>query len=319
MLSLRQGSPNHSDFWLLSSEFFAIMPFFRRNLDIALARVRPPEDADITAVSRLLRDSAHRFLGAESGDLPALLHSAPALMLANGRDLWGCIIAGWPTDDATWVRALAFADGLPIGDGFDTLLPPFEPLLGQRGVRRLFYAGDASADEWTQPALLKRGWVRQTNVVVYEKHGHAIPSGGNQNVRIRRAQSIDLPTVIALDRISFDAQWVKDEGILGPAIVEQPFFMIAELNGLPAGYAFATSHFSGKLLHLVRIAVDPSTRGQGVGVRLMAELIQFARNRGAETLTLNTQAENRTAQRLYEWFGFERTGESQTVLRRDLS
>lgn len=294
------------------------MPFFRRNLDISLARVRSPEDADLTAVSRLLRDSAHRFLGAESGDLPALLHSSPALVLVNGREMWGCIVAGWPTDDATWIRALALADGMPASDGLDALLPPFEPLLCERGVRRLFYAGDSSADEWIQPALLGRGWVRQTDVVVYEKHGHAIPARGNQQVRVRRAQTVDLPTVMALDRASFDAQWVKDEGVLGPAIVEQPFFMIAELNGAPVGYAFATSHFQSRLLHLVRIAVDPAARGQGVGVRLMAELIQFARHRGAETLTLNTQAENRVAQRLYEWFGFERTGESQTVLRRDL-
>lgn len=294
------------------------MPFFRRNLDIALARARPPEDADITAVSRLLRDSEHRFLGAESSDLPALLHSAPALLLVNGRELWGCLVAGWPIDDTAWLRALALIDGLVIHDGLDTLLPAFEPIVRQRGVRRLFYAGDSSADAWIQPALLRRDWVRHTDVVVYEKHGHAIPERGNQQVRVRRAQTVDLPAILALDHTSFDSQWVKDEGVLGPALVEQPFFMIAELDGLPLGYAFATSHFSGRLLHLVRIAVDPSARGQGIGVRLMAELVAFAHIRGAETITLNTQAENRTAQRLYEWFDFERTGESQTVLRRNL-
>jgi ribosomal protein S18 acetylase RimI-like enzyme len=68
----------------------------------------------------------------------------------------------------------------------------------------------------------------------------------------------------------------------------------------------------------VRIAVLPSQQGRAIGVRLLAEVIAFARTRGASTLTLNTQAHNLRAQRLYEWFGFHRTGEQQTVLRYDL-
>ena len=37
-----------------------------------------------------------------------------------------------------------------------------------------------------------------------------------------------------------------------------------------------------------------------------------------DLITLNTQAYNTAAQRLYEWFGFRRTGERQAILRLDL-
>jgi len=75
---------------------------------------------------------------------------------------------------------------------------------------------------------------------------------------------------------------------------------------------------SGRLIHLVRIAVLPQRRGQAIGVRLLADVVEFSRVRGADLMTLNTQSYNTDAQRLYEWFGFRRTGERQAILRFDL-
>jgi ribosomal protein S18 acetylase RimI-like enzyme len=84
------------------------------------------------------------------------------------------------------------------------------------------------------------------------------------------------------------------------------------------GYAYATSHFGGKLVHLVRIAALPQYQRKGVGARLLAEVIKFAQRQNADLVTLNTQSYNEHAQRLYRWFGFAPNGESQTVLRYDL-
>ena len=169
-----------------------------------------------------------------------------------------------------------------------------------------------------QPALQTRGYVHETDVVVYEKTKLDVPGPGNQAVRIRRAQAVDLPVVLEVDRACFDPQWNKDESVIGPSILEAPYFVVAEINGQVIGYAFATSHFAGRLMHLVRIAVLPQYRGQAIGVRLLADLVEFARVRGADLMTLNTQSYNTDAQRLYEWFGFRRTGERQAILRFDL-
>jgi ribosomal protein S18 acetylase RimI-like enzyme len=216
------------------------------------------------------------------------------------------------------MRGLALADGLMAGPTVDMLLPPFHELLRARGLQKIFYAGDEAADIWIQPVLTARGYLHETDVVVYEKPKLDAPSPGNQAVRVRRAQPVDLPAIIAVDRGSFPPQWTKDENIVGPAIFEVPYFVVAELAGAIVGYAFATMHFEGRLVHLVRIAVLPECRGQAIGVRMLADLVDFARTRGADLLQLNTQSHNSSAQRLYEWFGFIRTGEQQAVLRYDL-
>jgi [ribosomal protein S18]-alanine N-acetyltransferase len=294
------------------------MHLFRRNLDPAQASPREATDRDLTQISRLLRSSTRRYMGFASSELPALLAGAPALLLVAGDELWAAAIGGWRADTVSWLRGLALANNLPVAGGLDHLLPPFHALLRSRGLRTLFYAGDEATDAWLQPALLARGYVADTQVVVYEKRGMDVPSAGNSAARVRRAQAVDLPVVLAIDRACFDPQWHKDEGIIGPSLVESPFFIIAELDAAPAGYAFVTTHFGGRLVHLVRIAVLPAHRGMGLGARLLAEVVGYARGVGADSLTLNTQTHNAAAQRLYEWFGFRRTGEQQMVLRFDL-
>ena len=294
------------------------MRFRRRSLDLSLATPREATSADLTAVSRLFSQSAHRFMGFPGANLPALLSSAPVILLTAGDEVWAAAIAGWRVDSTTWMRGLALADGLSVNLSFDMLLPPFHALLRSQGLSTIYYAGDEAADVWIQPALKARGYAHTTDVVVYEKIKLDAPAPGNPTVRIRRAEAVDLPVLLEVDRACFDPQWIKDESIIGPAIFEVPYFVVAELDGAIVGYAFATSHFDGRLLHLVRIAVAPEHQGQSIGVRLLADLVEFARAHGADLVTLNTQAHNTAAQRLYEWFGFRRTGEQQAVLRFDL-
>jgi ribosomal protein S18 acetylase RimI-like enzyme len=295
------------------------MRLFRRSLDLSLATPRAGTPDDLTAVQRLLRNSVHRYTSYPSPHLPSLLAGAPAIVLSAGREIWGAAVAGWSIETSAWIRVLTLADGMFVGPSLDMLMPAFHELLLARQVQHLFYAGDEAADRWVQPSLLGCGYMHETDVVVYEKTDMAVPAAGNPAVRLRHAEAVDLPVILAIDRDCFAAQWNKDESALGPALCEVPYFVVAELAGQTAGYAFATTHFAGRLVHLVRIAVLPSFRSRAIGVRLLADVVEFARGCGAETLTLNTQAHNTQAQRLYEWFGFRRTGEQQVVLRYDLA
>lgn len=294
------------------------MHLFRRSLDLNLAGLRQVSPADLSGVSRLFRGSTHRFMGFPSDDLPALLAGAPGMLLVAGEEIWAAAIGGWRTDSTIWLRGLALANNLPLDGSLAVLLPSFHALLRSLGVREVFYAGDEVADVWLLPALIAQGYVPDTEVVVYEKHGLEVPSAGSQAVRLRRVEAVDLPAVLAVDRACFDPQWSKDEGIIGPSIFESPYFVVAEWDGAIVGYAFVTTHFGGRLVHLVRIAVLPRYQGRAIGVRLLAAVIAYARSIGATSLTLNTQANNAAAQRLYEWFGFHRTGERQPVRRLDL-
>lgn len=294
------------------------MRLFRRSLDLTLATSRTGTPDDLTAVSRLIRNNTHHFTSFPSPSLSTLLAGGLCTLLTAGKEVWAAALAGWPSESSSWIRTLAITDGLLIGPAFDALLPPFHDLLRARQIRQLFYAGDEASDLWIQPALSLRGYTHETDVVVYEKPKLDVPSHGNHAVRVRRAEAVDLPMILLIDRACFAPQWNKDESVIGPALFEVPYFVVAELAGAAVGYAFATTHYDGRLVHLVRIAVLPGHQGQAIGVRLLAELVEFAQDCGADMVTLNTQAHNAVAQRLYEWFGFHRTGEKQTVLRFDL-
>jgi len=60
--------------------------------------------------------------------------------------------------------------------------------------------------------------------------------------------------------------------------------------------------------HVTTIAVDPDFHHRGIGARIMLDLFDEARRRGAQTLALEVRVANWPAQRLYAWFGFRPVG-----------
>jgi len=282
------------------------------------ANPRPIDPSDYIPIVHLFRDASRRFQGFSTAELNAMLEHEHGMVLEAGNEIWGAALCSWRVADTTWLRGVALADGLDVRQALNALLLPLHAFLRSDGITKLFYAGDEGTDIWMQPTLQARGYLVDTDVIVFEKRDYAIPSKGNSKVVVRPALPLDTEAVSALDRICFDAQWVKDERILAPAILQGPLFLVAELGSRIVGYAYATSHFSGRLIHLTRIAVDPHYRGDAIGVRLLAEVIEYARSQRADAITLNTQSHNLRAQRLYEWFGFQQTGERQIILRFDL-
>jgi ribosomal protein S18 acetylase RimI-like enzyme len=57
-----------------------------------------------------------------------------------------------------------------------------------------------------------------------------------------------------------------------------------------------------------QVMVHPGARGQGLARTLVAALVEDARERGVETLTLDVRGNNHAAMALYETFGFEIAG-----------
>lgn len=290
------------------------MWLFRKSQDISRAVTRPVTAGDLTAISRLLRDGGRRYYGLTGGDLPALLADGNGVALEQGGELWGVALNSWPVRTTGWLRAVALAEGVEVRAGVEALIPPLHAALAARGISRVYFGGDEAAEGWLAPALTAQGYIPDTEVVVYEKSNLAIPDGGNLDVQVRPVEAVDLAEVLRIDAACFEPQWAKDDTVLGPAVEQGPYFVLAELGDEAVGYAYATSHFGGRLVHLVRIAVDPARRGERVGVRLLADVVAFAEEMGASMVTLNTQAYNSGAQRLYRWFGFAATGERQPVL-----
>lgn len=83
---------------------------------------------------------------------------------------------------------------------------------------------------------------------------------------------------------------------------------VAERDGQVVGSVFCV-HKADQVAQLRMLYVEPSTRGLGIGKRLVRECIGFARQRGYRRLVLWTNAGLDAARHIYEAEGFVLVGQ----------
>jgi [ribosomal protein S18]-alanine N-acetyltransferase len=290
------------------------MPFFRRAFDRRHALARPAAPHDASAIISLINQSYRRYLTSRAEEVLDLLPHEPTAVLEYDGRVVAVAQAGWRMPPHAWLRSVVIDSRIEPAYALPLVMDQLHRLLPARAIGALHVTLDEWSADWLRRPLEDAGYQWIMDVWSYDKVEMGVPSSGNQAVTVRRAGPADLQAVLRLDDACFPTPWGKGEEILGPALVSAPYFAVAEWSGEIIGYSYVTVHNAGRQGHLVRIAVSPAFQGQAIGVRLLAEVVRFCRHRRIEMLSLNTQDYNAAAQRLYEWFGFERTGESQTVL-----
>jgi ribosomal-protein-alanine N-acetyltransferase len=122
-------------------------------------------------------------------------------------------------------------------------------------------------------------------------------------IRLRQLAYSDLPTVLAIERRSFQTPWSLAMFVL--ELSKPSGICLAATNdeGL-VGYMVCSRY--ADVWHLMNVAVSPTVRRQGIARRLLEQLFEEA---GADArYTLEVRTSNHGAIAMYERFGFQRAG-----------
>jgi len=143
----------------------------------------------------------------------------------------------------------------------------------------------------------------------------------SSNIQIRAATASDVDTVLKFEQGVVAAERPFNDKLRNG---EVHYYDVADLIARDStlllvaedsGRLVATGHASIKesldyLKHqyhayLGLMYVDPAYRGQGIIQAIIAELLEWSRSRGVTDFYLDVYAENQSAIRAYEKFGFE--------------
>lgn len=121
---------------------------------------------------------------------------------------------------------------------------------------------------------------------------------------IRKAVKEDLPRIAELEAASFKEPWSEED--LRRDMEDNPFssFLVDEEEETGRLKGFCDFWITFEQAQLVRLAVDPACRRQGIADRLLKASIEDAKNQGAETYTLDVRISNEPAIGLYRQSGF---------------
>ena len=276
----------------------------------------------LAQVRQLWQRSRYLYHNLGVEDLALLLTKQIALLTEERGHAWGfvCVQAEargvtLPADapSRVYLRALALLRGrapsLYVAELVDATIAYLQP--SAQGHLLIVYA-DA---DWLRPPLFQAGFSLAEEVQFFElsRLQRWRPGAGTltPTLQLRAAQPADLPVLAALDAAAFSPLWHVDATALHESLLTSRL-QVAMVDREVIGYSALTT--SERSAHLARLAVHPKVQGYGLGKAILTELLLYAQACGIDTVVLNTQVHNQTAQHLYRAFGFRPTGRVTPVL-----
>jgi len=225
----------------------------------------------------------------------------------------GCILAALacPQDPPgiAWIRLFVCAASLSRPEAW---LPLWMMARAEVASAERPIVAAIAMQPWFERILADSDFSQDQAILMYEWNDQAFtPRPLLRGVRIRPMLAADLPAVAAVDAAAFAPLWVNSQAALQKAHAQAIHATVAETAEGLVGYQLSTENPLGA--HLARLAVRPEAQGQGLGSALVGDLIQDTQRRGKIRITLNTQGDNVSSQKIYERLGFVRTGEQYPV------
>ena len=128
-------------------------------------------------------------------------------------------------------------------------------------------------------------------------------------VRVRQAGSDDLAALVALEQSAFTGDRMSRAQYRRHLVSSGASMLVADAPGEGVlGSALVLFRRGSALARLYSIAAAPSSRGRGIGARLLAAAEDAARARGCRAIRLEVRVDNAAAIALYERAGYRCIG-----------
>lgn len=125
-----------------------------------------------------------------------------------------------------------------------------------------------------------------------------------KTLRFEPLQEAHIPAILEIENRTNSAPW-SERSFRNELNHEHGIFLAAIEDGRVIGYGGVWLVIDEA--HVTTVAVDDSKRRQGVGERLMKELLLRAKEKGMVCSTLEVRASNDPAVHLYEKLGYQTT------------
>ncbi len=119
--------------------------------------------------------------------------------------------------------------------------------------------------------------------------------------------------ILTLDEIKkITSKWHSPEVLSKEINNPQNVFFIAKIGEKIVGQCNAESRESGKTVYIERIHVLPDYHRQGIGKKLMEEVLSYCPE--AQSVILEVEKDNERAYLFYKKLGFQKVGDKQFIV-----
>ena len=222
------------------------------------------------------------------------------------------LIASSSNPQCAWIRCCAI-DGIAFSDHTAVLAQLAHTLIAQAPVTALYYSGDFY-DRWFTDILSGVGFQPHNIIIGLQRHTTIPIIASAQPAALQRLHNEDIAAIQLIDSHAFAYEWLKNDYEIHQLFNTDTIAFHATMADRSVGYAIAVLHDHGSLLHIVRIAVLPEWRRQGIAQQLLAAVITYGQQIATTQISLNTQHDNHAALALYQRAGFQQTADRHEVI-----
>lgn len=127
-------------------------------------------------------------------------------------------------------------------------------------------------------------------------------------IKLRKMELGDVKQVVEIEQLSFPTPW--STYAFTCEILDNDFanYFVLTLESDENIIGYGGMWIILDEAHITNIAITPAYRGQRLGELLLRHMMNAARAKGVERITLEVRVSNASAQKLYERLGFKSAG-----------